>query len=79
MGQKVAEKVEKHGEGPMTTSRLWDVDEVAEFLGLSVGTIYHLVSERRIPCVRLSARCLRFQMDVILAWIDQKAEKGDTS
>jgi excisionase family DNA binding protein len=61
------------------TDRLWNVEEVAEFLGLSVGTIYHLVSERRIPFVRLSARCLRFQMDVILAWIDQKAEKGDMS
>jgi len=59
------------------TNRLWNAWEVAEFLGLSVGTIYHLVSERRIPCVRLSARCVRFQMDAILAWIDQKSEKGD--
>jgi excisionase family DNA binding protein len=45
----------------MTLERLLNVDEVAEFLGLAVGTIYHLVSARRLPCVRLSARCLRFR------------------
>ena len=47
------------------TPRLLDVREVAELLGLAVGTIYHLVSEKRLPCVRLSARCLRFQESAI--------------
>jgi excisionase family DNA binding protein len=47
------------------TPRLLDVREVAELLRLSVGTVYHLVSEKRLPCVRLSARCLRFQESAI--------------
>ena len=47
------------------TSRLLDVNEVAELLGLAVGTVYHLVSEKKLPCVRLSARCLRFQESAI--------------
>jgi len=55
------------------TERLWDAEEVARFLGLAVGTIYHLVSQQRIPFVRLSARCLRFQPRAIDAWVEEKA------
>jgi excisionase family DNA binding protein len=61
----------------MTTNRLWNVYEVADFLGLSVGTIYHLASQGRIPCVRLSARCLKFQPDEIMQWVKQKSKQGD--
>jgi excisionase family DNA binding protein len=48
-------------EKTVSRDRLMDVNEVAEFLGLAVGTVYHLVSQKRLPCVRLSARCLRFR------------------
>jgi predicted DNA-binding transcriptional regulator AlpA len=61
------------GEEEMTTDHLWDVEDVARFLGLSVGSIYHLSSAARIPCIRLSARCLRFQPSVIRAWINEKS------
>ncbi len=61
----------------MRTDRLWNVREAAEFLGLSAGTVYHLASQRRIPRVKLSARCLRFQPDEIIEWVKQKSEKGD--
>jgi predicted DNA-binding transcriptional regulator AlpA len=57
--------------------RLWNVSEVAEFLGLAVGSIYHLVSQRRIPCVRLSARCLRFDPEAIAVWVNEKSKKGE--
>jgi len=49
------------GEEDVTQDRLMNVREVAEFLGLAPGTIYHLASQRRIPVVRLSARCLKFR------------------
>lgn len=77
MGKELANSASIVGENPVRNDRLLTVEELAEFLNLSVGTIYHLVSQHRVPFVRLSARCLRFQMDVILAWIDQKAEKGE--
>lgn len=48
------------GEETMS-NQLMTVTEVAEYLGLAVGTIYHMVSQKRLPCVRLSARCLRFR------------------
>ena len=53
--------------------RLLNVDEVAKLLGLSKGSIYHLVSQRRIPCVRLSARCLRFRESEIQDFIKKLA------
>jgi excisionase family DNA binding protein len=56
------------------TDGLLDVKDVAEFLGLAVGTVYHLVSQRRIPVVRLSPRCLKFRRSEIEAWIESKSE-----
>lgn len=57
----------------MTDDRLLDVTEVAEMLGLAVGSVYHLVSQKRIPFIRLSGRCLRFRRSDIEAWIAVKA------
>jgi predicted DNA-binding transcriptional regulator AlpA len=48
---------------------LIDVRELSELTGISVGGLYHMVSERRIPCVKLSKRCLRFSLPVIREWL----------
>jgi excisionase family DNA binding protein len=58
----------------MTTDSLLNVRQVAEFLGMATGTVYHLVSQRRIPVVRLSARCVRFRRTDIETWIAGKVE-----
>ncbi len=50
--------------------RLLRIDEVARFLRLSVGGTYHLVSEGRLPVVRISSRCIRFSRKALLAWLD---------
>jgi excisionase family DNA binding protein len=49
--------------------RLLTIQEVSELTGLAVGTIYHFVSQRRIPVVRLSKRCIRFRYSDLLDWI----------
>jgi excisionase family DNA binding protein len=56
-------------------SRLWTVAEVAEFLGLSAGSIYHMLSEKRLPFIRISARCERFDPDMVMKWAAERAEK----
>jgi excisionase family DNA binding protein len=57
-------------------NRLLSVNEVAELTGLAVGTIYHFVSERRIPVVRLSSRCIRFRYADLMEWIDTLTENA---
>lgn len=56
----------------MRADHLMHVREVAAYLGMAPGSIYHLVSEGRIPCIHLSARCLRFRWSDIDAWIAAK-------
>jgi excisionase family DNA binding protein len=56
--------------------RLLNVEEVAAILGMVKGSIYHLASQGRLPCVRLSARCLRFQESAIRGLIEALAEEG---
>jgi excisionase family DNA binding protein len=49
--------------------RLLTINEVAELTGLAVGTLYHFVSQKRIPVVRLSKRCIRFRQSDLSSWI----------
>jgi excisionase family DNA binding protein len=58
------------------SEKLMNVYEVASVLGLATGTVYHLVSEKRLPCVRLSRRCLRFQPSAIDEYIRERTEKS---
>jgi excisionase family DNA binding protein len=57
--------------------KLWNVNEVAEFLGLAVGTVYHLLSQKRLPCVRISGRCVRFDPRQIEAWVAERMEEPE--
>jgi excisionase family DNA binding protein len=41
--------------------KLLTVKELAERLGLAPGSLYHWLSEGRLPCVRFSSRCVRFR------------------
>lgn len=48
--------------------RLLDVEQTASELGLSVGTVYHMVSARRIPFVKIGNRT-RFLESDLVGWI----------
>jgi excisionase family DNA binding protein len=58
-------------EGPKD-KLLLDIEEVAALTGFSVGTLYHWVSQRRIPVVRISSRCVRFRRSDIDSWLQEK-------
>jgi len=58
----------------MENKELLTIEEVAKFTGLSVGTLYHWVSEKRIPVVRFSPRCIRFRWCDLEAWLQTKTE-----
>jgi excisionase family DNA binding protein len=44
--------------------------EVAKLTGFAEGTIRHFVSERRIPFIRISPRCVRFRRSDIESWLE---------
>jgi excisionase family DNA binding protein len=52
----------------LSADRLLTIDEVAELTGLAAGTLYHFVSQKRIPVVRLSKRCIRFRQSDLSNW-----------
>lgn len=63
----------------MTESRerlLIDIHELSALTGIAVGTLYHWSqpSVGRIPCVRLSQRCLRFSLPAVQQWLAEFAE-----
>jgi excisionase family DNA binding protein len=52
---------------------LLTVREVVVLTGFSEGTLRHWVSSKKIPFVRISNRCVRFQKDAILRWLAEKS------
>lgn len=55
-------------------NRLLTIQQASGFLGLTVGTLYQFVSQKRIPVVRISRRCIRFRLSDLSSWIDQLTE-----
>ena len=52
--------------------KLLSIQQVSEITGLSTGTLYHWISQKRIPVVRFSARCVRFRLNDIERWLSGK-------
>lgn len=42
--------------------KLLNVRELAQILGVAQGSIYHWISQNRLPVVRFSKRCVRFRL-----------------
>jgi excisionase family DNA binding protein len=53
------------------TAILLTAAEVANLTGFAEGTIRHYVSQRRIPFIRISARCVRFRRSDIESWLEK--------
>ena len=51
--------------------RLLSIQEVSEYLGLSIHTIYTMVSQRRIPYVKVG-RLVKFDLTLLDAWLKKR-------
>ena len=51
--------------------RLLDIKDVAVYTGLSIHTLYTMVSQRRIPYVKLG-RLTKFDREQLDKWIKQQ-------
>ena len=56
------------------TRRLFTTSEVAQYTGLSVHTLYTMVSQRRIPYVK-AGRLVKFDLKAIDTWIERHSVK----
>ena len=54
-------------------------ERLAQILGLNSETVSRMAATGRIPVLRLSARCLRFDLHAVLAALNtpQKHARGD--
>jgi excisionase family DNA binding protein len=56
------------------TRRLFTISEIAEYTGLSVHTLYTMVSQRRIPYVK-TGRLVKFDLKAVDTWIERHSVK----
>lgn len=47
--------------------------EAAEYLGIAEKTLRKMTSERRVPFIRLSARCVRYSKVALDRWIEERS------
>ncbi len=52
------------------TPRLISIQDAAQYTGLSVQTLYKMVSQRRIPFVKMG-RLTKFDVGLLDTWIKQ--------
>ncbi len=52
------------------TRRLLNIQEASEYTGLSVHTLYTMVSQRRIPFIKMG-RLTKFDVGLLDKWIAQ--------
>jgi len=55
---------------------LVNVEELSRILSISVGSIYNLVSRRRIPFVKIGRR-IRFDLGDISRWVKGQSQGGE--
>ncbi|MBL8041978.1 MAG: excisionase family DNA-binding protein [Nitrospira sp.] len=54
-----------------TFARLISIKEAAAYTGLSIHTVYTMVSQRRIPFVKMG-RLVKFDVALLDTWIKQR-------
>ena len=61
------------GEPETLLAKLLTAEEVADLLGLKLGTIRNMTSRRELPCVHLGKRAVRYRLADILALIEARS------
>jgi len=55
-------------------SRLWTIDDVSEFLGIPVKTLYQWRTKQYGPKGKRVGRYVRYKPEDVMAWVDQADE-----
>ncbi len=57
----------------MKELQFMNYEQAAEFIGITVGTLYSMVARTAIPHHRIGPRLVRFSRDELRAWLERKA------
>jgi excisionase family DNA binding protein len=66
----------KHTPQAISMQRLMNIRDVSEYTGLSIHTLYAMVSKRQIPYVKVG-RLTKFPPDLIEKWLKQNTHLPD--
>ena len=55
---------------------LLTTEEIAAYLCTSVKTIYKWSHQKRIPCIKFSKKCIRFDLGKVQGWLATMEQKG---
>lgn len=55
---------------------LLTIGEIADYLRISEKTLYKWSSQGRIPCIKFSNRCVRFDIEKVRDWYASMEQKG---
>ena len=56
------------------TEKLIGIQAAAEYLGVPKSTLYVWTCRKKIPCIRISSRMLRFRLSELEAWLQSKTQ-----
>jgi excisionase family DNA binding protein len=56
---------------PLIERRLLTIQEASQYTGLSVHTLYTMVSQKRIPYVKVG-RLVKFELEMLDKWIKRQ-------
>jgi len=59
-------------DAPTLQRRLISIEEVSHYTGLSIHTLYTMVSQRRIPFVKMG-RLTKFDLRALDTWIEKQS------
>ena len=61
-----------------TTDKFVNADTVGDVLGLKAKTVLGMARENRIPSIRISERCVRFDLNEVIDSLKGGNENADT-
>jgi excisionase family DNA binding protein len=60
------------------TPERMNASQAAEFIGIEEKTVRKYTSERRIPFIRISGRCVRYDRNALSEWLQSRTVKPAT-
>lgn len=57
----------------MEEHKLLNYRQAAEFIGVTLGTLYSMVARRMVPHHRIGPRLVRFDLTELRAWLERNS------